>query len=230
MSTARKPSPGRKRWASSPRMRSFPGMIPMSPDWDTLSADEKRLYAHMMEVFAGFMEHTDFHMGRLFDFLKSLGEFDNTLIMLISDNGASSEGGPTGSVNENLFFNQREGRSADQPGPHRRAGRPHHLQPLSLGLDLGGQHALPPLEARDLPRRDQRSLHRALPQRYSKARGEVRTQYAHAIDMVPTVLDLIGIEPPASIKGVTQSPIEGVSFAHTPRRCPGGEQASHPVL
>ena len=73
--------------------------------WDTLSADEKRLYAHMMEVFAGFMEHTDFHLGRLFDFMKSIGEFENTLIMLISDNGASSEGGPTGSVNENLFFN-----------------------------------------------------------------------------------------------------------------------------
>ena len=79
---------------------------PDVPDWDTLPAEEKRLYAHMMEVFAGFMEHTDFHMGRLFDFLKSLGEFDNTLIMLLSDNGASSEGGPTGSVNENLFFNQ----------------------------------------------------------------------------------------------------------------------------
>ena len=61
---------------------------PDVPDWDGLSAEEKRLYAHMMEVFAGFMEHTDFHMGRLFDFLKSLGEFDNTLIMLISDNGA----------------------------------------------------------------------------------------------------------------------------------------------
>ena len=59
----------------------------------------------MMEVFAGFLEHTDHHIGRLLDFLKELDEFENTLIMVISDNGASSEGGPTGSVNENLFFN-----------------------------------------------------------------------------------------------------------------------------
>ena len=59
----------------------------------------------MMEVYAGFLEHTDYHIGRLLDFLKEIGEFDNTLIMIISDNGASSEGGPEDSVNENLFFN-----------------------------------------------------------------------------------------------------------------------------
>ncbi|MDX2381895.1 MAG: arylsulfatase, partial [Acidimicrobiia bacterium] len=74
-------------------------------DWDSLSADERQLYARMMEVFAGFLEHTDHHIGRLVDHLEQLGELDNTLIMLISDNGASSEGGPHGSVNENLFFN-----------------------------------------------------------------------------------------------------------------------------
>ncbi len=73
--------------------------------WATLPAEEKRLYARMMEVYAGFLTHTDFHIGRLVDFLKSIGEFENTLIMVISDNGASSEGGPAGSVNENLFFN-----------------------------------------------------------------------------------------------------------------------------
>ena len=67
-------------------------------DWDKLSADERRLYARMMEVFAGFLEHTDHHIGRLIDFLDNLGELDNTLIMVISDNGASSEGGPTGST------------------------------------------------------------------------------------------------------------------------------------
>ena len=74
-------------------------------DWKKLSADERKLYARMMEVFAGFLEHTDHHIGRLIDFLQSQGELDNTLIMVISDNGASSEGGPTGSINENKFFN-----------------------------------------------------------------------------------------------------------------------------
>jgi len=91
----------------------------------------------MMEVFAGFMEHTDYHLGRLFAFLKSIGVFENTVIMLISDNGASSEGGPTGSVNENLFFNNvkedlkrtwiTSTRSAIQP--------PSTIMP---GLDLAG--------------------------------------------------------------------------------------------
>ncbi len=74
-------------------------------DWSKLSADERRLYSRMMEVFAGFLEHTDHHIGELIQFLKEIGEYENTLIMLISDNGSSAEGGPTGSVNECRFFN-----------------------------------------------------------------------------------------------------------------------------
>ena len=185
---------------------------PDVPDWDGLSAEEKRLYAHMMEVFAGFLEHTDFHMGRLFDFLKSISEFDNTLIMLISDNRASSEGGPTGSVNENLFFNQVKEDLQTNLDQINGAGRSHHLQPLSLGLDLGRQHALPPLEAAETYRggiSDPFIVH--FPNGF-QTRGEVRSQYTHAIDMMPTVLELAGIEPPTSIKGVAQSPIEGVSL------------------
>jgi len=69
--------------------------------WDTCSPDERRLYARMMEVFAGFLEQTHHHIGRLVDFVRSLGELDNTLFMVLSDNGASSESGPSGSVNEN---------------------------------------------------------------------------------------------------------------------------------
>lgn len=78
---------------------------PDVPRWDSLSAEEKRLYARMMEVFAGFLEHTDHQIGRLVEFLERTGKLDDTIIMLISDNGASAEGGKTGSVNENRFFN-----------------------------------------------------------------------------------------------------------------------------
>ena len=145
-------------------------------DWNTLSADEKKLYARMMEVFAGFLTHTDYHYGRLFDFLKSIGEWDNTLIMFISDNGASSEGGPTGSVNENKFFNNVPDSLEAEPGDDRRAGRADDLQPLRLGLDLRGQHAVPPLEARDLSRRHQRPVHRPLAEGHQ---GEGRS--AHAV-------------------------------------------------
>jgi arylsulfatase A-like enzyme len=73
--------------------------------WDTLSADEKKLYAHMMEIFAGFLGHTDFHIGRLVQALDKLGDLENTLVIVVSDNGASGEGGYFGSFNENLIFN-----------------------------------------------------------------------------------------------------------------------------
>jgi arylsulfatase len=74
-------------------------------DWNSLSADERKVYARMMEVFAGFFEHTDHEIGRMIQFLERIGELDNTLLMVISDNGASAEGGPNGSTNENKFFN-----------------------------------------------------------------------------------------------------------------------------
>src|SRR6185312_9447408 len=73
--------------------------------WDSLSADEKRLFAHMAEVYAGFLAHADYHIGRLLDYLEETNQRENTLVILVSDNGASGEGGPNGSVNENKMFN-----------------------------------------------------------------------------------------------------------------------------
>jgi arylsulfatase len=182
-------------------------------EWGSLSADEQRLYTHMMEVFAGFMEHTDFHLGRFFDFLKAMGEFENTLIMLVSDNGASSEGGPTGSVNENLFFNNVKEDLQTNIVHIDELGDPTTFNHYPWGWTFAG----------DTPfRRWKRETYRGgvcdpfiihFPNGI-KSKGEVRTQYAHVIDMMPTVLDLLGQESPTFIKGVQQSPIEGVSFAH----------------
>ena len=73
--------------------------------WDSLSDEEQRLFARMAEVYAGFLSHADHELGRLLDHLEQSGELDNTIIVLVSDNGASGEGGPNGSVNENKFFN-----------------------------------------------------------------------------------------------------------------------------
>jgi arylsulfatase len=187
---------------------------PDVPRWDPLSADEKRLYARMMEVFAGFVTHTDHHIGRLIAFLKSLGELDNTLVMVISDNGASSEGGPTGMVNEALFFNNVAGSLEENLAALDKLGGPEICNHYAWGWTWAGNTPF---------RRWKRETYRggiSDPFLVSwpagiRAKGEVRTQYAHAIDMVPTVLTALGIEPPASIKGVTQSPIEGHSFAHT---------------
>ncbi len=182
--------------------------------WEECSPEEKKLYARMMEVFAGFLEHTDYHIGRLLQFLKDIGEFENTLIMVISDNGASSEGGPTGSVNENLFFNNVPESLEDNLAALDKLGSPETFNHYAWGWTWAGNTPF---------RRWKRETYRGgisdpfivhWP-RGIKARGEIRSQYAHAIDMVPTVLDCLGIEPLTVIKGVTQSPIEGVSFAHT---------------
>jgi arylsulfatase A-like enzyme len=182
--------------------------------WQECSPEEKKLYARMMEVFAGFLEHTDYHIGRLLQFLKDIGEFENTLIMVISDNGASSEGGPKGSVNENLFFNNVPESLKENLAALDKLGSPETFNHYAWGWTWAGNTPF---------RRWKRETYRCgisdpfivhWPRKI-KARGEVRSQYAHAIDMVPTVLDCLGIEPLTVIKGITQSPIEGVSFAHT---------------
>jgi arylsulfatase len=187
---------------------------PDVPKWDPLSADEKKIYARMMEVFAGFVTHTDHHIGRLMAFLKDLGELDNTLIMVISDNGASSEGGPTGMVNEALFFNNVQGSLEENLAALDKLGGPELNNHYAWGWTWAGNTPF---------RRWKRETYRGgisdpfivhWPKGI-KAKGEIRNQYAHAIDMVPTVLEALNIEPPASIKGVTQSPIEGLSLAHT---------------
>ena len=182
--------------------------------WDDCSAEEKKLYARMMEVYAGFLEHTDHQFGRILDFLKTMGELDNTLVMVLSDNGASSEGGPEGSVNENLFFNFVPESLEENLAAIDELGGPKHFNHYPWGWTWAGNTPF---------RRWKRETYRGgisdpfivhWPQGI-KAKGEVRTQYAHATDLVPTVLDALGLDPPTMIKGVAQSPIEGVSLAHT---------------
>jgi arylsulfatase A-like enzyme len=192
-------------------------LSPRDPDvraWESLSDDERRVAARMMEVFAGFLEHTDHHIGRLLDFLESTGQLDNTLIMLVSDNGASAEGWPARLDQREPVLQQRPGAARGQSQGAGRARRAEVLQPLSVGLGLGWQHAVPALEARDLPRRCRGPVHRNWPDRIA-AKGKIRSQYAHLIDVIPTVLDALGIDEPQQLRGVAQSPLQGVSFAHT---------------
>ncbi len=187
---------------------------PDVPEWDSLSPDARRLAVRMMEVFAGFLSHTDHHVGRILDFLRETGEFDNTLIMLVSDNGASAEGGVTGTTNELQFFNNAPEPLADSVRAIDELGGPTTFNHYPWGWTWAGNTPF---------RRWKRETYRGgacdpflvcWPAGI-KARGEVRGQYAHIVDMVPTVLDALKIEPPRAIRGVTQSPIHGVSFAHT---------------
>ena len=187
---------------------------PDVPDWDSLSKDERRLFSRMMEVFAGFLSHTDHHTGRLLEFLRSIGELDNTILMVVSDNGASAEGGVHGLSNEGQFFNNAQEPLEDTIAKIHELGGPKLFNHYPWGWTWAGNTPF---------RRWKRETYRGgasdpfilhWPAGVI-AKGEVRTQYAHIIDMVPTVLDLVGVDPPARIKGVTQSPLHGVSFAHT---------------
>src|SRR5680860_595257 len=175
-------------------------------------AERRRAPApRMMEVFAGFVSHADHHFGRILDTLEQIGELENTLVMIVSDNGASPEGGATGSFNEMLFFNQVPESFEDNLAKIDELGGTKAYNHYAWGWTWAGNTPF---------RRWKRETYRggatdpfvlAWPSKIA-ARGEVRHQYAHAIDLVPTILDAIGVEPPATVRGVPQTPIEGVSF------------------
>jgi arylsulfatase len=193
--------------------RGWPDLDTVRP-WESLSEDEKRLFCRMAEVYAAFLSHADHEIGRIIDYLEETGELDNTLIVLVSDNGASGEGGPNGSVNENKFFN----------------GLPDRIEENLLFLDeLGG-----PRTYNHYPTGWACAFNTPfkLWKRYSNWEGGtadplivswprqitstgVRRQYAHAVDIVPTIYECLGIEPPEVVKGHTQLQIEGISFAPT---------------
>ncbi|MGY1606238.1 sulfatase-like hydrolase/transferase [Geodermatophilus sp. SYSU D00700] len=185
---------------------------PDVPEWDSLPARARRLFSRFMEVYAGFLSHTDAQIGRLLDFLRERGDLDNTIVMVVSDNGASAEGGPTGTTNEAQFFNNAQESLEDSLALIDEIGGPRTFNHYPWGWTWAGNTPF---------RRWKRETYRggaSDPFIVSwpagiEARGEVRTQYAHIIDMVPTVLDVLGIEPPATIRGVTQAPLHGVSFA-----------------
>ncbi len=186
---------------------------PDVPEWDSLSDQQKHLYTHFMEVYAGFLEHCDYQIGRLLQAVENIGELDNTLIMLIPDNGASSEGGVNGAFNEMSSFNYYWETLEDIMPRMDEIGGPSSYNHYPWGWSWAGNTPF---------RRWKKEVYRggstdnlivSWPAGI-KARGEIRSQYAHAIDMVPTVLNTLGIDPPESIRGVSQSPIEGVSFAN----------------
>jgi arylsulfatase len=181
------------------------------PGWATLPASERRAYARMMEVYAGFLSHADHHVGRLLAVLAARGDLDRTLVVALSDNGASAEGGPHGSFNENFIFN----------------GLPHdHAHTLAILDDLGGPKTYGHYPwgwalAGNTPfKRWKRETHEGgigdpliVRWRGIDDRGAIRNQYVHAIDVAATILDVTGVAMPEALGGVTQEPVAGRSFA-----------------
>ncbi len=204
---------GTPQTRTGPDGKPFP-LMDFTKPWDSLGADEKHLFSRMAEVYAGFLAHADHHIGRLLDYLDESGMRENTMVIVVSDNGASGEGGPDGSVNEMKFVN----------------GIPDDLdENLSKIEDLGG-----PDTYNHYPNGWAMAFNTPFKmwKRYEfnggtsdpcviswpagmRTKGQVRTQYHHAIDLLPTILDALNVEPPSTIKGYTQSPFDGVSMRYS---------------
>jgi arylsulfatase A-like enzyme len=183
--------------------------------WHTLNAQEKKLFSRMAEVYAGFSEYTDLQVGRIVDYLESTKQLDNTIIFYCADNGASGEGSPNGSVNENKFFNNY---------PDELSENLKYLDVLG-GPDTYNHYPTGWAVAFSTPFK--------MFKRYSnyaggtcdpliihwpkgiKAKGEVRHQYHHSTDIAPTVLDVCGLKMPEVYRGVKQYPLSGVSMRYS---------------
>ncbi len=185
-------------------------------DWATLSADEKRLFARQMEVFAGFGEATDHEVGRLVSTLEDLGVMDNTLFVYIAgDNGASAEGGPAGMFNEMSFFNGVPEKTADVVGKLDAWGGPETFPHYAIGWAVAGNT---PFAYAKQVASDFGGTADGMVIRWPKgfaARGEVRSQFHHVIDLAPTVLEAAGLPMPRSVNGAAQKPMEGTSLLYT---------------
>ncbi|MBN9299358.1 MAG: arylsulfatase [Filimonas sp.] len=186
------------------------------PAWSSLNADQKRLYARMMEVFCAYGAECDYEMGRIVDAIKQLPDADNTMIIYIAgDNGSSAEGGLEGSLNENIFFNGFPEKWQDNLKVIDELGGPKHFNHFTsewawamdapfqwtkqVASHFGGTRN--PLII-DWPAK-------------IKDKGGLRDQFLHVIDIVPTIYEVCGITAPVELNGAQQKPIEGTSFAYT---------------
>jgi arylsulfatase len=189
---------------------------PEIKDWDTLTADEKRLFTRQAEVFAAFVEFTDHEIGRMLDAFTEVGQADNTLVFYIAgDNGASGEGGMYGMFNEYTYFNGVQEKTADmlklidkwggpETYPHMAAGWAVALDSpfgwmKQVPSDFGGTR---------------NGMVVSWPKRIT-AKNEIRTQFGHVIDVAPTMLEAIGLPEPKSVNGVPQIPMQGTSLVYS---------------
>ena len=186
---------------------------PWVPAWNDLDPEDQRVAARFMECFAGFLSHADEQIGRVLDFLDDLGEAENTLVIAISDNGASAEGGARGSINDSRLWNGAPAGRRELRERIDELGGPTAHNNYPWGWTMAGNTPF---------RRWKREVHQGgiadpcivrWPARIA-SRGAIRHQFTHAIDVLPTVLELIGVDAPAEVDGVGQAPIEGTSFVY----------------
>ena len=185
-------------------------------DWASLSADEQKLFARQMEVFAGFGEYADTEVGRLIDAIKALGQLDNTLIFyIVGDNGASAEGGMNGLFNEVTYFNQVSESVTDILKHYDELGGPKTYPHYAAGWAVAGDTPFTwtkQIASSYGGTRNGLVIH--WPQGI-RSKGDVRSQWHHVIDVAPTILEAAGLPEPKSVNGTLQTPIEGVSMVYS---------------
>jgi arylsulfatase A-like enzyme len=206
-----------RRLAQQIALGIVPADTPLPPrndgvkPWALCSDEEKNVFIRLQAAYAAMLDHADQHLARLVTFLKTTGQFENTLILVLSDNGASQEGGPLGMVNAMGPYNYKPEPLIEKLQRLDEIGGPHSHTNFPLGWAMAANTPL---------RRYKQNTHgggirdplvvcwpQGLP-----ARGEVRTPFCHVSDITPTLLDLLGLAPPAQINGIPQMPLEGESF------------------
>ena len=200
------------------------GIVPANTDlaprnegvkaWDSLSSDEKRLFTRLQEAYAGFLTHTDQHIGRLLNYLEERGQLDNTMIVLLSDNGASQEGGVIGTVNATAYYNGIAENLPDNVARLDDIGTPHGFSNFPWGW---AQASNTPFQRYKQNVhfggiRDPLIIH--WPAKI-KDKGALRSQFHHVTDLTPTVLEALNLQAPDNYRGETQLPMAGVSLAYT---------------
>jgi arylsulfatase len=180
--------------------------------WADVAEPERRMFTRLQAAYAAMLDHADQHIGRLMAFLESAGQLDDTLVIVMSDNGASQEGGPFGMINAMGPYNLRRESLDEKIARIEDIGGPDTHSNFPWGWAMAANTPL---------RRYKQNTHGGgirdpLVMAWDKgiaARGELRHQFCHASDLVPTLLDVVGIKPPKAINGVKQMPLEGTSFA-----------------
>ncbi|HEX3163350.1 MAG TPA: arylsulfatase [Pseudolabrys sp.] len=185
-------------------------------DWATLSADERKLFARQMEVFAGFGEYADTEAGRLIEAIKATGQLDNTLVFyIVGDNGASAEGGMVGLFNEYTYFNGVNETVQDVLKHYDELGGPKTYSHYAAGWAVAGDT---PFTWTKQVASSYGGTRNGMVVHWPKgiaAKGELRSQWHHVIDIAPTILEAASLPEPKSVNGTVQTPIEGVSLAYT---------------
>jgi arylsulfatase A-like enzyme len=184
------------------------------PEWSALPAEQRRLFSRMMEAFAGFLAHTDAQIGRVLGFIETLGALDDTLVLVLSDNGASAEGGPIGSFNEHRFVHDRLDDLADTMTRLDDLGGFRAYNHYAWGWAWAGNTPLRLWKRYTWLGGVRTPLVVRWPRRIAAA-GDIRSQFCHAVDVMPTILEATGVAAPEVLDGISQQPLDGASLLAT---------------